>query len=229
MCCFLVNNCINVQAGSAGCASFARSIRDVFQSLAAISIAFAENGPGFMPRAANLAVERHYIKYREEYNSSSVKHWCIFCGNWSGFLYLVASCVPWHRGCIHGSHPYFSEDWPWGPSVLDSWDFLLGRKCTCLSIWCLELFWRMYHFEKCWLARVKDLTGFNFQASFRNSMFSSSKDFWQHPPARGQPKILSMYAGWRSYQKSALFKKKLRRFFLVELTGGQHICAGKWW
>ena len=58
----------------AGPLSLARSIRDVFQSLAAISVVFAGNGPGLMPCAANLAVERHYIKYREEYNSCSGKH-----------------------------------------------------------------------------------------------------------------------------------------------------------
>ena len=73
---FFLVNCINMQAGRicAGPLSLARSIRDVFQSLAAISVVFAENGPGLMPCAANLAVERHYMKYREEYNSSSGKH-----------------------------------------------------------------------------------------------------------------------------------------------------------
>ena len=56
------------------CANPARSISDVLQSLAAISVVFTENGPGLMPHAANVAVEQHYMKYREEYNSSFVMH-----------------------------------------------------------------------------------------------------------------------------------------------------------
>ena len=40
------------------------------EALAAISVLFAQHGPGRMPADACLTAEREYLRYRQNYNSS---------------------------------------------------------------------------------------------------------------------------------------------------------------
>lgn len=45
-----------------------RWIANVFQALAAITVVFAQHGPGKLPHESCVALEGEYTKYRENYN-----------------------------------------------------------------------------------------------------------------------------------------------------------------
>ena len=48
----------------------ARCINEVFGALSAMSVIFAEHGPGWLPGNAVAKLEAEYMRYRECYNSS---------------------------------------------------------------------------------------------------------------------------------------------------------------
>lgn len=50
----------------------ARWIKEVFNSLSLIAASCAANGPGLMDEGTVEMLERHYLQYRQSYNSSQM-------------------------------------------------------------------------------------------------------------------------------------------------------------
>lgn len=62
----------------------ARCINEVFEALSAMSVTFAEHGPGWLPGNAVAKLEDEYMRYREFYNS---------CWDWNSYFLPNTTCV----------------------------------------------------------------------------------------------------------------------------------------